>query len=626
MRTVFMDFETFYSDEFTLKKLTPVEYILDPRFEVNGVAIIDGDEPAYWLDGPDIPGFFAKLDAKDTCIVTHNALFDMCIVAWHYGFVPRLMVDTMGLARATLACKLRSMSLDSVSQHLGLGRKGGALAKVKGMNLAMIKAAGLHKEYVDYGIDDVTKCAGIYKSIVVDGKYPVSELVVMDTVLRCAVLPQFQLDPGVLAEHLADVRATKAGLLAQAMLLGADGKPSLMSNEQFASLLLGLGVEPPKKISPVTGREMYAFAKTDGAFLDLQEHENPAVQVLVQARLGHKSTLEESRTERFIKISQLQWPGYCQGNIPVPLRYSGAHTHRLAGDWSFNMQNLPRGGNLRRALTAPQGYKVLKADSSQIEARGVGLLCGQTDLVEAFAKGEDVYSQFASMIFDKPVNKREHPVERFIGKEGILSLGYGAGAPKYQSRLKSSSKNQTGTAIELPEHEAMRVVQMYRSRYAGVPGGWKFLGQHAIPALAGIVDPFDWGPVRFEKGSVLLPSGLRLYYHELKQKEGGDWWFMFGGIPKKLYGGKLLENICQALARIVIMDAAVRVRRRTRLPLALQAHDELVYVVPDEQVTEVAGVLHEEMVRRPLWAPDWPLAAELGVGQNYGSLEEIKVS
>jgi len=617
MKTIFLDFETFYSDEYSLRKMTPVEYVLDPRFEANGCAVIEGDGQPYWLDGPYLPAFFASLDPKVTMLVTHNALFDMCVVAWRFGFIPRLMICTMSVARAVLGHKLRHVSLESVSQCLGLGAKGGVLSKVKGMNLPMIKAAGLYDEYVAYGLDDVSKCAGIYRKLVESGHFPVPELAVMDMVLRCGIQPQLQLCHTTLAEHLQEVQANKAQLLDQAIQLGASDKKDLMSNDKFAELLRSVGVEPPTKISPVTGKEAYAFAKTDPDFLDLQEHADPAVQALVAARLGHKTTLEETRCERFLKISQLHWPITQQGNMPMPLAYSAAHTHRLGGTWKLNVQNLGRGGKLRRALIAPSHHKVVAVDASQIEARAVAVLCGQQDLVDAFARGDDVYAGFATELFQTPVTKKTHPVERFIGKEGILSLGYGAGPPKFKVRVKVQSKNQMGTAIELTDEHAAQYVGTYRTKYYKVPKGWRHLNYVGIPALQS-GSKFEFGPCIFEKEAILLPSGLRLFYHHLHQ-EHGEWMFTYGGATKRLYGGKLLENICQALARIVVMDAGLRIRRRINRSIALQAHDELVYVVPDEAVEEVKGICLEEMSKPPLWLPEWPLAAEVGSGQSYGS-------
>jgi DNA polymerase I-like protein with 3'-5' exonuclease and polymerase domains len=266
----------------------------------------------------------------------------------------------------------------------------------------------------------------------------------MDAVLRAAVDPRLKLDQNLLAEHLAAVQAQKQGLLAQAMLLGANGKSALMSSEQFARLLRGHGVTPPTKISPATGKTTYAFAKTDVGFLKLAEHENPAVQVLVEARLGSKSTLEESRTQRFIAAGKLSWPAHLTGTMPMPLGYANAHTHRLGGEWKYNVQNLPRGGALRRALIAPDGHKVLAVDASQIEAREVVYFSGQADVVQEFAQGTDTYASLASHIFQFPVNKKDHPIERFIGKQARLSLGYQSGWTKFQAKMKTDSRTSWG--------------------------------------------------------------------------------------------------------------------------------------------------------------------------------------
>ena len=153
-------------------------------------------------------------------------------------------------------------------------------------------------------------------------------------------------------------------------------KATLMSNPQFADVLTSLGVTPPTKISPTTGRETLALAKNDEEFKALAEHPNPDVQALVAARLGTKSTLEETRTERFINIAE-------RGKMPVPLKYYAAHTGRWGGTDNLNLQNLPRQSPLKHAIRAPQGYVMIDSDSSQIEARTLAWLAGQWDLVQA---------------------------------------------------------------------------------------------------------------------------------------------------------------------------------------------------------------------------------------------------
>lgn len=606
--------------------MTPVEYILDPRYETIGCAFKWGvTGKSFWVEGPDIQKFYDGIDPNDTMTVSHNAPFDASIAAWRYGFVPKLIIDTLGVSRAVLGHLLKSHSLDKVAHHLGIGGKTGALIKAIGMRLADLKAQPtLYSEYVEYALNDTDLCAGIYEKLVLSGIFPASEIVVMDSVIRCVVQPKFRLNQQLLVEHHAEVVQKKEELLATAMLAGADGKSDLMSNDRFAELLREVGVDPPMKISLMTGRPAYAFAKSDQEFVELLEHENPAVQALVSARIGHKSTLEESRTQRFIDIANLSWPG--QGvtrAMPVPLRYAAAHTHRLGGDWQLNLQNLPSRGDkgkqkLKLAMEAPDGYVVYAPDSSQIEARGVAEFCGQTNLAQQFRNGEDVYASFASLAFGFPVNKNDNPVERFIGKTGVLGLGYSVGWEKFIAQVKIQSRQMLGTAVELPESEGRRIVQMYRTGYPMIPAMWKIL-DNAISTLANGGN-LRIGPLVFRKGEILLPNGLKLKYENLRRDSEGTWRYDYGTtIGKRLYGGALLENIMQALARIIIMDASTRVRARTGESFAIQVHDQLGYVIPKTIVHDFVPIVKEEMRRPPLWMPGWPLAEEGDIGPNlYG--------
>jgi len=610
MKQIVLDFETFYSDQYSLRKMTPVEYIQDSRFEVIGCAVKEGDDPAFWLTHEELQVYLMRLPEK-VVIVTHNALFDCCILSWVYDYVPHLMIDTLGMARAWMGHKLRSLALASVATYLGIGVKGDTVYKVQGMNLAAIKAAGFYDAYAEYSKTDAELCWKIYRHFINDG-FPVSEIAVMDTVIRCAVKPAFVLDQTLLAEHLHHTIARKADLLART---GLETRDDLMSNDRFAEALRRLGCEPPTKISLTTGKETYAFAKTDQAFMDLEEHENPDVQALVSARLGIKSTIEETRTQRLISIANLTWPGKQSGLLPMPLRYSGAHTHRLSGDWKLNMQNLPRGGKIRAAIKAPEGHSVVAVDASQIEARIAGWFCGADALTNAFANKEDVYSSFASRVFGYEVQKKSHPVERFIGKTAVLGLQYGLGWPKFQKTVAMQSKAQVGQEVTLSDAEAAKVIETYRTTYHQIPKMWSRLN-NLLPRMTG--DTYEEiGPLVFLKGQIKLPSGLFLNYHELQNKEG-QWWFTYGGKPKYLYGGKMLENIVQALARICVMDAAVRVRKRIGAQLHLQVHDELVYVVPDAIAASVKQVVYEEMCRRPQWGVGIPLDAEGDIGPSYG--------
>lgn len=629
MERLTLDFETYYDKEYSLKKMTPAEYILDDRFETTGLAVKRGHQPSFWIEGDEVQEFFDN-QPTDVMAISHNALFDMCICAWRFGWIPKVMVDTLGIARSLFQAYLRSLSLDSVDNYLGgTGKDKGALTNVIGMRLWQIRQhPEIYKRFRTYGLGDTDKCWNIFDKTVNAGKFPAMEIAVMDAVLRCAVVPQFEIDQEMLYQSLADIKQKKEETLAKAMMFGAS-KDVVMSNDQFANLLMDLGVDPPTKISGLTGKTTWAFSKTDKDFLDLLEHPDPAVQTVMAARMGHKSTIEESRHERFIAISNLNWPATrltSGGNLrlmPMPLRYGAAHTHRLGGDWKLNVQNMGRGSNLRLSLKAPPGHVVVAGDESQVEARFTCTLCGQESMRARFERGEDVYKYQAVDIFKKPLEDIDK-IERFIGKQCILGLGFGLGDEKFTRSIPILAWNQMGIKINFTPEDGKKAVFGYREGNPFIASTWRLLNIQGMAALAGGGD-WQWGPVWFRKECIELPNGMFLYYHNLRQEAGGrfgtEWVFDYGGMKKRIYGGKLLENIVQALARIITMEAAVRVRQHLRklgIPLALQVHDELVFVVLEKYETVTRFVLDHELKVRPKWLPNIPLNCEVGSGPSYG--------
>jgi hypothetical protein len=606
---LFVDFETYYDTEYSLRKMSAPEYILDPRFEVQLLAAFDVTWPAPRIIMPEeIPDFLAQYPAEETICCSHNALFDLAILGWRYGWVPGRLADTLGMARA-----LRSYprySLGAVAKELfGHDSKGDVVYKVKGMHAQDIKNAGLWPSYRTYAMQDVRLCAQIYFKLA--SEFPPEEVKVMDLVLRAAVQPVLYANIPLLETHLGELRRKKQRLLNDC---GFD-KAALMSTLMFKQSLESLGVEIKTKIS-TAGREVPQFAKSDPFMEELLEYSgsenddvNYQVQTLAMARLSFKSTIEETRAERFVNIAKLPWQG--TGTrvplLPAALRYGAAHTHRFGGEWKLNMQNLPRDktkSKLRAALCAPPGHKLVTADLSQIEARIVAVLAQQWALVDAFRNGEDVYASFASIVFGRAVNKWADPNERFIGKIGILSLGYGAGATRFNQMVTQQAR-QYGIPLEglFDTRVAEVTVNTYRSLFERIPDTWRKLDRYLQRNIDGGNDnPAKWGPVEFSAGKITLPNTMTLRYEQNDQH---------------LYGAKLLENISQALARIVIMQAAVRLAKRG-YRFALQVHDELLFVVPEAQVEAAKKTIMEEMIRPPLWLPELPLAAEVGVGDNYG--------
>jgi DNA polymerase len=619
-----LDYETFYSKDYSLKKLTPVEYVLDPRFEVVGVAAIEGiNGQAQWLDPTQFLQLLLKyrrlqLNGDKVVVITHNALFDCCILRWRYGFLPDLMIDTLGMARALVQAFTKSCSLAALATYYGLAPKGGTVANVIGMTRQDIIRNGLWDAYGEYSCHDAELCRDIFLRMKVD--FPKQEYLVMDTVLRMAVQPRFKLNSNLLAQYHNEVIVEKDGLLQKAGLFDRD---QLMSDEMFALLLRAYGVEPETKISFKTGKETFAFAKTDQFMADLEEHPDPRVQALAAARLGHKSTIEETRSKRMLDISLITWPGKIgTGLFPIPLRYAGAHTHRLSGDWKLNAQNWARGGTIRRAVEAPPGYTVVTCDASQIEARLVAWFCGQDDLVQDFANRVDIYSKFAGEeVYHYPVDKKNNPEERFVGKQVILGCGFGVGGKKFCTMINTLSRLQLGKEMNATEDWAKTVVNAYRRRYSKIKDGWDFFTQ-MFPQLASTDTNVQWGPITFHKQYIEGPTGLKLFYHNLRQevvKGSVSWVCDYAGRRKFLHGGLMMENTIQHLARCFIFEVALAMRKRfPAIQLAHQVHDELIYLVPNAQVAEFKQALLDQMRTPPAWAPGLPVDGEAGEGANYG--------
>ena len=410
MKLITIDFETYYSADIGFAKQTTEEYVRDPEFHVIGVAVKVDDGETEWASGTheQLKTWLGQFDWAGSVVLAHNAMFDGSILNWHFDIRPKFWVDTLCMGRAVCGVEV-SGSLAALADRYGLGKKGTEVVTFKGYRRTDFQDFELEK-YGDYCINDVNLTYQLFQKMI--NKFPKKELHIINQTLRMFTEPVLTLDKLLLESHLHDVQAAKEKLLAE---VGID-KAELMSNPKFADALRALGVEPPMKISATTGKATLALAKNDEEFKALADHESPLVQALVAARLGAKSTLEETRTQRFLGI-------HSRGSLPVPIKYYAAHTGRFGGDDKINLQNLPSRGNnankLKHAIRAPEGYTIIDADSAQIEARVLAWLSDQEDLVQAFINKEDVYKKMASAIYGKPeadITKDE----RFVGKTTIL--------------------------------------------------------------------------------------------------------------------------------------------------------------------------------------------------------------
>lgn len=605
MKLCTIDFETFYSQQFSLSKITTEEYIRSAQFEVIGVAVKMGDEPTVWFSGTraDTKAFLDGFELEKCVVIAHNAMFDMAILSWHFDIRPKGIIDTLSIARAVHGTEVGG-SLKALAQHYGLGEKGTEVLNALNKRRIDFTADELDR-YGQYCINDVDLTYALAQQLCAG--FPNLELKLIDLTIRMFTEPVFELDKEVLETHLKEVVAKKEKLMARLEQTKAD----LMSNPKFAELLLKFNVEPPVKISPTTGKETYAFSKSDEGFKALLEHENDYVQALVAARLGVKSTIEETRTQRFLEIAD-------RGSLPIPLRYYAAHTGRWGGDDKVNMQNLPRTSPLKKAIKAPAGYVVIDSDSSQIEARTLAWLAGQNDLVDAFDRGEDVYKIMASAIYNKPIEEITKD-ERFVGKTTILGAGYGMGANKFKAQLKTFG-------VDISPDEAQHIIRVYRDTYPMIPKLWRRANETLTYMMRGQASCFGRDDILFADGykGIQLPNSLYIKYPNLRyyKTDTGKDEIVYdtkkgkATIPNRIYGGKVIENVCQALARIVIGEQLLAISKKYRVVMTV--HDAIACVVPQQEQEEAQAFIESCMRTRPEWALDLPLNCEAGSGPSYG--------
>ena len=646
---VYYDFESWWSTDHSLSKMTNIEYIMHPATEVISLAIAVGNGPVEVVFGEsEVKQKLDSIPWEDKMLVAHNGSgFDHPLAAWRFGINPKMWGCTLAMARSRYNADVGG-SLAKLVEHFrpeleAMGIKGvkdsTALVNTKGKHLKDFTPAELDAMRV-YNKDDTEQCRGLFK--IFSREFPSKELLQIDLTTRMLTEPQFEVNTKLLRDTLVEVQAEKARSLKEltdmlstveervAHVLETGGqmeeftRMQLMSSAKFAALLEQRGVEVPMKASPSDpSKAIPALSKTDQAFLDLQEHDDPIVAAAARARLEAKSTLLETRIGKFLEASA-RVKGMM---LPMPLRYAGAAT---TGRWSgeiFNPQNLPRidpskpklSDCLRNSLVAPKGKIVITSDLSGIELRVNHFLWkvqSSMDLFYADPEKADLYKEFAANLYEVPkadVTK----AHRQIGKIAHLGLGFGAGPATFQRIAKMMG----GVDMELEESED--IVSKWRNKYAEIAKGWRTCHDALTAIHNGLERDIDpWGLCHTGKDHIALPSGRKIWYPGLHQEvvAGGkkEWWYGTGRNRARIYAGKVTENIVQALARDVIADVVRGMWVKHKLRPALLVHDEYCTIVGQERGEEVRGLLDAEMRAPTTWWPELMKWSESGQGASYG--------
>lgn len=616
-----IDFETYYDNDYSLKKMSTTDYIYDPRFEMQLIAIksyVRGklQNTKVLVGLAEFKKWLKTINPATSAMLAHHTHFDGLIAYVHGGAKFKAYVDTMAFANATMSIKI-PRSLVGLCAAFGRTAKtfGQALVDVKGVRLKDMTNKQL-SDFKRYAGDDIDDTWFILEKMLPYVPGPQSQWA--DIVIRMYTNPVILLNEQKLSQLHSDELARKQALLDN---LGMD-KKTLMSNDKFADALIAVGVEPPRKTN-AKGDITYAFSKTDVEFKELLEHENDDVRTLVEARFDVKSTSVETRALRL--LNRVPY-----GPQPVYMKPFGAKTQRLAGGDKVNWQNMKRGSALRTAITAPKGYTFIIADEAQIEARLNAYCSGQWDIVEAFANDEDVYAIAAEGVYGRKINKVDDPLERFVGKVSVLSLGYGAGPPKFQNMLKLGL---FGPPVVIDDETAAKIVKAWRKKNNAIANNWRAtinnmrIGFTSVPVSHNVMSYQGVKSGDTLNGYAVLPSGLAIRYDDIHY-DGNDMSYLSeyrvlrdGGVRDKrtrLYGGLAVENQMQALAAIIVADSALAIQRaHSKSRLVLQVHDELVIAVPKREAKRIAHDVHDLMTQPPPWAKDIPLACEVHISDIY---------
>ena len=655
-RIVTLDFETYYDQHYTLNKLSTSEYVRDPRFKVQMVGIKLGKTKTKIYTGDKIKAALQAIPWGAYALLCHNTAFDGLILWERYGIKPRYYFDTLSMARGLHSNEIGA-ALAEVAPFYGKGDKiQGVLENTKGV---LDWSKEMTQNVGRYCAQDVDLTFEIFQEML--KVYPEKELDLIHLTCRMFCQPVLRIDaPRVQAEYDKEVAERSRIMLEtvdthfseyQGLLKGKDkaltgkerdlliAKKVLGSNERFATLLRAEGVEPPVKLSPAwmrkpqaertdEGKWIYAFGKDDLEFTDLPSNleklgvglnlnkkadviklaaKQERIQQLVSARLAVKSTMDVTRAERFLKVAGNG------GLLPAGYAYYRAHTGRFGGTNKINLQNLPRGGELRKSILAASGHVLCVCDSGQIEVRVNAWLWDQVQLLDSFRAGRDVYCDFGYDIYGRAITKEDKD-ERHVAKTAVLGLGYGMGAPKFQLAL---ARGAGGRKVVLSIDEAKRVVNVYRRVNAKIVKGWRFCETIIADMAAGREGSYKC--LHWEKERIWLPNGMCLKYPDLRFKPdgdfGGEWTYQNKNSRVKIYPSKLDENLVQALARIIVMDQMLEIDKK--YPVVMTTHDEVVAMPRLRAADACQRYMGKCMSTPPAWCADIPLSFDGGYAVNY---------
>ena len=636
---VILDFESYYDNECSLSKLSILEYITHPKFELFGIGVDEIKQPfqephsVFWTKGC-FKNRIRRLQEEygqnlERCtIVGQNLKFDGMILTYFFGIVPEYTVDILDLSR--FYDSRRKNNLANLCKIYKTSVQKGDTAQFKGKKFDEIDINKL----TEYNRNDMIAETELLCSLLPGlGDCAKIELPLQTHTLKMYLRPYFEFDYK-LAGELVGAMATELDLtIHDASWIIKYSRQSLIetirSNKLFVEILqkeLPQGEIIPMKVGKKNN--IPQLAKTDAGFQYLLEHPVQKVRELCQARLASKSW--PSHIKRINSMAAQAEKR--KGKLGIPLNYYAGHLGRWGGTEGINLQNLAgsgRGGQgphpllqqMRHLLVAPAGFTLGIVDLAQIEARIVAWFAGQQDLLNGFAKGEDIYSAFATILFGHPVKKsddKQMKIERGFGKDAILGCGYGMGALKFCDRCRANPDLRPFfDSGEYDFNFVQKLIKGYRQTYSKIPEFWGNIEKAFRWVVKYPQEIVDLSQLKLwnDNGAVnlQLPSGRILFYPRASINKDNKISWRWG----KLWGGSLTENVVQATARDLFAEAILHIED-AGFPVIHHSHDEVVVCLntedkpglgeTDEHVA-LSSII-EIMCVLPTWATGLPVNAE----------------
>lgn len=646
-----LDFETFYSAEYSMSDLHTAAYVFDPLFHVHGLGIRYPDGATEFRT--DVVQAIQELQVRygtnleHVALVGHNLAFDYFILHRRYGLTAAHLIDTLSLA-LLLDGPDQGNSLAELAERHGLPSKGD-LATFKGVrHLTPAQVVDLGA----YCRRDLEITFQLAMLMLPKAAALPQELWAMEFAIKQFVERPIHVDGQCATDGITALGAALKEQLAATGLTKQD-----FTGDQRFVVLLNRALAPTGRtvaMKPGTKGPIPAMSRKDAEFIALLSDPDEQVRQLVQTRLMMKSVSHlQSQLHRLEAASAAPHLG-CH----MLLKYCGAVTGRFTAGDRFNSQNLPvparstgpvrqAATSIRTSLVAAPGQLFAVADAAQIEARVLSWLAGEVALHRAFATGEDVYSQFAASIFncevrkprddDEPVLAQKLAALRMVGKTAVLGLGYGMGAKRFITQLRQEPRLQPLFADgTLTDKICAHIVYAFREQYPRLKTMGVALECSFSHAFSGICLPCP--PFHFARQDrtvlITLPSGRALVYPEVQMVDGDgkthtytdaygevqSWVatedrLVYGnGFP--LYRNILVENVTQAVARDLLVGVIYHIEQAGH-PVVHHCHDEVTCQVPAAQAEACLQALLVAWRTVPAWAPGLVLDAEGHIGNNW---------